>query len=241
MAHVHLIAKTCSISGDVGLVPKRHLNWYYTSEQYMTSTNVAHDILDHFLADQDGSIEHELFATGSYFYQTNYGTFNRSMFSLPQSSEKIFINSIASTFEDAFRDRCHDGTISSCPKTFKLNRIDNKLKVIVLNSWHSIENRDNLIKLFKDAKYDFINDIESYVDTLINDHAYDVLQWVAYGFHSAKRRYRKFDPWEMYLIRSTIDKTTSQLGSEIFEGKEFTLIYNVLHNSARIVERNQPY
>ena len=111
----------------------------------------------------------------------------------------------------------------------------------MLNSWNSIENRDNLINLFNEVSYDFISNVEDYVGKLINDNEDNVLQWVAYGFHSAKRRYRKFDPWEMYLIRSTIDKTTSQLGSEIFEGKEFTLIYNVLHNSARIVERNQPY
>lgn len=241
MAHVHLIAKACNISGDVGLVPEKHLNWYYTSKRYMTSPSVAHEILDHFLPDQDGSVEHELFATGSYFYQTRYGTFNKSMSSLPQSPEKIFINSIANIFTDAFSDRCHDGTIRSCPKTFKLNRIDNKLKVIVLNSWNSTENRDNLIKLFEDEEYDFITDIESYVDTLINDNAYNMLQWVAYGFHSAKRRYQKFDPWEMYLIRTTINKETAKLGGDIFEGQEFTLIYNVLHNSARIVERSQPY
>lgn len=240
MAHIHLIAKTCNIGGNVGLVPKKDLNWYYTSERYITSSSVAHEILDHFLPDQDGSVEHELFATGSYFYQTRYGSFNRSMFSLPQEPEKTFNNSLVSIFEDAFYDRCFEGEIKSCPKTFKLNRIDSRLKAIVLNSWNSTENRDNLIKLFKDASYDFINDIESYVDKMISDNAHNILQWVAYGFHSAKRRYKKFDPWEMYLIRETINKVTSQLG-EVFEDQEFTLIYNVLHNSARIVERNQPY
>lgn len=213
MRYAKCVVKRCQVTGEFGLVLESHLEWYYKNDNYIAGIRVAHELFDHFLPNQNGSIEHELFAIGSYMYRTDfYRHFENRYYHTTKSPESMLNGDLLSTISDS-----SDGfTLDSCPLVSK--RVNPKIMSMMKNTWAS----ENFIE-------SVINEIGEYSEAIRNsivNNFDNAVHWISYGYRMAKRRYNKWDSYHLMRIQETINKTAECLNLE-YENQKFTLHYDM--------------
>ena len=225
MAYIPVTVRTDQESGVTGFIIEKNLYWFNNSDKYSVSSAIAHDVFDHFLPDQRGTVENELVALGALMQQTDYTRHLSYAQRRSVSPEKDFAMNFGATLNDYFSDN----------KSFELEtcnyngKIDKKLQAIVNDSILSADSLDYIHSICKDEELD-----SDLIISSIKNEKENIVKWVYFGFNESRKRFRKFDPWDITLTRLAVDKAGMDM-TDIQDYENYTLVYNINNNSARFV------
>lgn len=210
----------------IGIVPNKLMPWYYETENFLTSAEIGHDIIDHFLDGQLGKIEQEFAAYGSIIFNTQ----GLKCWIDSRGSYRRYenYNSIVSDFTNFFRDafsRIEDIMFEECMEKVSkksINYIDGLLRPALL------DNDDFYTYIIKDFIYDDDDFDEDILISTIKKEWDNIVKWVAYGYNKAKKRYRNYDPFEVVMIKHRINKAGEKLRlREEYIGETISLRYDI--------------
>lgn len=214
--------------GGAGIIPNHLYQWFRSSDAYIPTTAIGHDVIDHFMPDQIGSMPNELCAYGSIVHNTqnlkfrftNYGRYE------PYNGYSNVVADFTSFFQDAFK-HFEDIKIDSCPHKVSnkvYNGIDSLFKKALFDN-------EEFFEYLSSVYEDYPEFTESKLKDILSDNWNNLISWITYGFVMAKKRYKAHDPYELALIKHKINKAGEKITIEL-AGCEVSLRYDIQAGTA---------
>lgn len=220
--------------GTVGIVPQAHWTWYTSNDAYNPLTGIGHDVIDHFAHDQNGSIEHELTAYGSILYSSNglknwidgSGRFrNDNMHTGTRSDFSSFLGEAFKSIDEIEIEECNYKVSNKV-----LNYVDSVMTPVLL------ENEDFIKYTLDYFQYEDKFSHDDMVNAIKKEWS-NIIKWVAYGYTKAKKRYSKYDPYDLLVIKHAINQAGNNVTKE-YIGETVRLRYNITEGTAEYYHKN---
>ena len=214
MRHVRGQIRESYRTGSLGFVPNIYLNWFRT-DGYLPSTFLGHDLISHG-SRENGSIEDELHALGCEIWLSQHFT-RYAAFRTPES---VLAHDLLNSFVDFYYQQG-----LGCLTPTKFGKIDDEL---VVDSFLRAAIEECLLMLPSALSFELKEESEEEeYEVWAREHKDIILSHLKYGYWNAsKRRYRMYDPYDIWLVRESINKLSSLLAS-LDEGTECTISYDL--------------